>query len=768
MLLVQHTEASHAESAAAAVSARPEAFASTVRWFFAFFVASGFCGLVYQVVWLRMAMAAFGVTTPLVSIVLSVFMGGLALGSWAGGRLARRLAARPASAFVALYAASELVIGLSGVLVVPLFSAERNLLASLGGPVSWASSSYYFASGALIAATLLPFCTAMGATIPLAMAAIAAMRRAAPAEASRSFSYLYLANVAGALAGTLVSAFVLIEWLGFRGTMYCAAALNALVAAAALTMRRRADGIDAPAMAAAPFAPPAASAPSAAAAGAHPQPLIRTILFVTGLVSLAMEVAWTRMFVPYQGTFVYSFATILAVYLAATTLGSRFYRARASRLAPDAMRDDGRLALLAAAAASLLALVAIDPRLPLESGALRVVLGVAPVSAVLGFLTPFLMDRWAAGDPRRAGAAYALNTAGCIIGPILAGFVMLPAMSERITMIVLAAPLFALGFAGARTDRRWTIAAFGLLVAALLAIVLTKDFTSRLPGAVLRRDHTATVVAAGKGMNKAMFVNGSSITNLTPITKLMAHLPLAFHSGEPRRGLVLCFGMGTSFRSMMSWGIEVTAVELVPSVPSLFSYYHADADAVLGSPRARVVIDDARRFLERSSESFDVITIDPPPPVAAAGSSLLYSREFYHTAKRRLAPGGILQQWLPHGEPILWSAVTKALEASFEHVRVLVSIEGWGCHFLASDSPIPDRSGLELAARLPEAARADLIEWGPASSVEEQLQNAIAREHTPGNLTALDPGAPVLSDNRPVNEYFFLRRTFSGSKTMGE
>jgi spermidine synthase len=498
---------------------------------------------------------------------------------------------------------------------------------------------------------------------------------------------------------------------------------------------------------------------------------MRTILFVTGLVSLAMEVAWTRMFVPFQGTFVYSFASILAVYLAATTLGSRFYRARAARRAPEAMRDDGRLALLAAAATSLLALIAIDPRLPIQSGALRVILGVAPVSAVFGFLTPFLMDRWAAGDPRRAGAAYALNTAGCIIGPILAGFVMLPAMSERIALILLAAPLFALGLVGARTAgtaRRARIASIGLLAAALVVILLTKDFRHRLPDSVLRRDHTATVVAAGQGMNKAMFVNGSSITNLTPITKLMAHLPLAFHSGEPRRGLVLCFGMGTSFRSMMSWGIDVTAVELVPSVPSLFGYYHADAEALLASPRAHVVIDDARRFLERSNESFDVITIDPPPPVEAAGSSLLYSREFYETAKRRLAPGGILQQWLPHGEAILWSSVTKALTESFAHVRVLVSIESWGCHFLASDSPIVDRSGAELAARLPEAARADLIEWGPARSAEEQLQSAIAREHTPGNVIALDPGAPILADNRPVNEYFFLRRTFLGSKTMGE
>jgi len=54
--------------------------------FFLFFFLSGFCSLVYQVVWLRVAMAGFGVTPPLISIVLSIFMAGLALGSWAGGR----------------------------------------------------------------------------------------------------------------------------------------------------------------------------------------------------------------------------------------------------------------------------------------------------------------------------------------------------------------------------------------------------------------------------------------------------------------------------------------------------------------------------------------------------------------------------------------------------------------------------------------------------------------------------------------------------------
>ena len=138
--------------------------------------------------------------------------------------------------------------------------------------------------------------------------------------------------------------------------------------------------------------------------------------------------------------------------------------------------------------------------------------------------------------------------------------------------------------------------------------------------------------------------------------------------------------MGTSFRSALSWGVPVTVVELVPSVPSLFSYFHADGDALLRSPRATVVIDDARRYLERTEDMFDAIVIDPPPPVEAAGSSLLYSREFYELAGRRLRPGGILQQWLPGAEPMVASAFGQAIGRSFADVRVFRSVEGWGYH----------------------------------------------------------------------------------------
>jgi spermidine synthase len=404
---------------------------------------------------------------------------------------------------------------------------------------------------------------------------------------------------------------------------------------------------------------------------------------------------------------------------------------------------------------ALLPLAAADPRINsvnLAPGALRVLLGVGAFCGVLGFLTPMLVDRWSAGDPNRAGRAYAVNALGCIVGPLLSGFVLLPWVGERWTLVLLAAPFFVFGLRG----NRRILAGAALAAVALLA--LTEDYEHRYPGALVRRDHTATVIAAGTGMQKQLLVNGFGITNLTPITKMMAHLPLASLDRPAQKVLVICFGMGTSFRSAHSWGIDVTAVDLVPSVPELFGFFHADGAELLRSPRATVAIDDGRRFLERTPEQFDVIVIDPPPPVAAAGSSLLYSAEFYQVAARRLRPGGILQQWIPRAERIVVSAAARALDRTFPQVRVFPAIEeGWGEHFLASMSPMPRRTAAELAARVPPAAARDMLEWGPEITVEDQFDRMLDGEMTLRSLIDSDPGAPVLTDDRPVNEYYFLR-----------
>ena len=187
---------------------------------------------------------------------------------------------------------------------------------------------------------------------------------------------------------------------------------------------------------------------------------------------------------------------------------------------------------------------------------------------------------------------------------------------------------------------------------------------------------------------------------------------------------------------------------MVPSVPKLFTYYHPDGGPVLHSPLAQVVIDDGRRFLERSGQKYDAIIIDPPPPVEAAGSSLLYSRDFYEDeAKQHLHPGGILQQWLPGGDDPDQASVARALTDSFQYVRAYSSVENIGGRSVASLRPIPERTAEELVAGIPpSSAVADMMEWGPARTPADQFRRMLLRKVSPSQRIALDPGIPAVQE----------------------
>jgi spermidine synthase len=730
-------------------------------WYFIFFFISGFCSVLYELVWLRLSMAQFGVTTAMVSIVLSVFMAGLGLGSWASGRwLRQRTEARQFPA-LRVYALTELLIGGSAILVPHELAWGRSVLEH----IALSSLGYYVVAGLWVALSLLPWCALMGATVPIGMQAI---RQTISRESGRSFSYLYTANVAGAVVGTVVPLF-LIELLGFRGTLKIGTACNCLIAVSAFALSKFAGSVAREAN------NPEDSKQSAQPAAAHNvssgNQRILGLLFLSGLTSMAMEVVWVRSYTPYYGTVVYSFASILGVYLLATYLGSVVYRrwsARHTLESPILWSLLGSLALLPLIGANPAIHLARIPRL---------VLGVMPFTGLLGFITPMLVDRFSAGNPDRAGKAYAVNVAGCILGPLIAGFGLLPFVSERWALVVLALPWLVVGLAPLRPSLKPSfarrLAVMGSLALAVDLIVVGKGYEESYSDGRILRDYTATVIAAGTDMDKALLVNGYGMTSLTPITKVMAHLPLAFLDRPPQNALVICFGMGTTFRSLRSWGIPVTAAELVPSVPRMFDYYHADGLQVLASPLSHVVIDDGRRFLERTREEFDVITIDPPPPVQAAGSSLLYSEEFYQAARKRLRPGGILQQWLPSdfADPQTVTAVARAAYDSFPYVRAFQ--DEFGFHLLCSDQPIPARSALELIQRMPASAVADFAEWdnsanGANAAAYARFTALLVNEIPMDRLLAAAPNAPALSDDHPVNEYYAVRRWLHHQKSPQE
>jgi spermidine synthase len=274
----------------------------------------------------------------------------------------------------------------------------------------------------------------------------------------------------------------------------------------------------------------------------------------------------------------------------------------------------------------------------------------------------------------------------------------------------------------------------------------------------VRRDFTATVISCGQGQGRSLLVNGIGMTMLTPITKFMVHLPLAYHQGTPQSALVICFGMGTSYRSAMNWNIDATVVELVPSVTKAFGYYHADAERFVNATNGHIITDDGRRFLKRTAKKFDVIVVDPPPPVQAAGSSLLFSSEFYALAKQHLNSGGILQMWYPgDDEAATTKAVLRSFADAFPHVHCFPSVEGWGIHMLGSMEPMAQLNAKELAARMPESARQDLLEWTPVQDAPTYLSPVLSHEYSVP--ASLDPDTTVrVTDDQPFNEYYLLRR----------
>ena len=781
------------------------------RILFALFFISGFSSLVYQVVWTRLAFASFGIILPVLSVVISVFMLGLSVGAWGAGRAIPFLQRKTGRSAALFYAATELVIGVGAFVVPKLFKAGEHLLLNAG---QTDSAGYLFLSAIALSLAILPWCLCMGATMPLMMAYV----REREPENAESFSFLYLANVLGAMCGTLMTALVLVELFGFHRTLAIAAAGNGVVVLVSVWLGLRSEptaslsGTETSApLSPSPQPPPrgegatlphsstaidhrsaAADSPSPRGEGrgegrkggvhepvavplqragqtsAHipTTPMVKWILFATGFCAMAMEVVWTRAFTPVLRTQVYSFASIILAYLAATAIGSWLYRRDLSR---------GRVysvpVLLSwLAVAAFIPILVDDFRLlpkewrgPMDPlSAVMLLSSIGPLCAVLGYLTPSLIDSYARGNPGEAGKAYAVNVLGCILGPLVACYLLLPRINERYTLVLLSLPFLVFWFLHSSSlppARRWIWGTAGL-AALVCALFVTEDFQARVlrlgKHTQIRRDHTAFVVSVGEAREKLLMVNGMDMTVLSPVTKYMVHLPLSLHQGKLESVLVICFGMGTTHRASLSWGVETTTVELVPSVRDAFGFYHADAAEALRAPNGRIIIDDGRRFLARSNQKFDAIVLDPPPPVMAAGSSLLYSSEFYELAKQHLKPNGILQTWVPRHNIEFAPAIYRSLYEAFPYTRCFKGLESGGYHLLGSMQPILVPSAADLIRRIPPAAQKDLLEWSVSRNLTNDLHEVLVAEIPPKSLLSPDPRVRI-TDDRPYNEYYLLK-----------
>ncbi len=645
-------------------------------------VLSGAAALVFQVVWIRRITFVFGSTTLATATVLAVFMGGLALGAWLLGSRADRLDPRRT---LGLYAAVEAGIGLSGLVVPLLLAAVAPLYLRLYPALERVPALFLVAQAVLVAIVLLPATTLMGGTYPLVARAVTR----GDERLGEKLSQLYAANTVGAAGGIALVLVALLPRLGQRGTELVALSLN--LGAAALAWAVRAATTGEPTARPAPVRPVAAGSVSRDV-GTEVWPLLLGTA-LSGFAAMVGEVAWSRILVLSIGSSVYAFGVVVLVFLAGSAAGS----ALLGRLRPsgrEARRAFVWAQLGIAAwvlfstffAASLGGLfVELFPADHTAFG--RVLAAQVFVGAVLclvpsvlfGLSFPAIATAVSSAEHvgRSLGRVTVANTAGTVAGSLLAGFVLVPGLGLRETLLALVGiAALAARVAAPAADVTLRRVATGTLLGGLLLGALVPPWSKQLlaSGAGFSAPQLASAQAwrAGAvrsevlyyadGLNTTISVdrsdghlfyrsNGKTDASTHPhdlaVQVLIGQVPMLLHP-DPANADVFVLGLGTGASAAAAARYPVRSIEIFDIEAKgrgAIELFDSVNRGILSDPRVSYRVADGRNALLARPARYDVIIADPSD-LWVAGVGNLFTKEFYSLARKRLKPGGVFAQWL--------------------------------------------------------------------------------------------------------------------------
>ena len=729
------------------------------RWaVFGLFFFSGACALIYQITWMRLFRLAMGNTVFTAAAVLTAFMAGLALGSWVAGRLADRTG-RPLRA----YAYLEVLIGLCGLAMIPAFNALEPvygwLYHGLDGTGIWLGVGRFLASAALLA---LPT-TLMGATLPL----LSRFTTQRLESMGRDLGRLYALNTLGAALGAALTGFLLVPSLGVQTTLWAAAGGNLLIGVLAFVLPDASS-------ASAPADEPSAELRSKPAPSRGDMAALWA-LGLTGFASMIYEVSWTRTLSLLIGSSVYAFTLMLVAFICGLGLGSMVLAGWIDRR-PRLFRT---LALLELAV-GLTALL-VEPLFGLLPLAVVELVNRYAGSFGLLHLTEFLMafglmflPTFAAGGifpaaaklytrhlatvGKSVGNAYAANTLGAVLGAFAGGFLLIPLIGVQASILAATALNIGLGIYFLWRDGLLSRPLFRVLALGLLLLPLA---VSRLPAWDVALLNSAPYLYAGQYQSAArlagqdvaqaigqgrrllyaeegmtatvtvwdlrgerfMRVNGKVVASSQGKDlrshSLLAHLPLLLHE-DPQQVLIIGLGCGISLGAAQHHPVAaIDCVELSPEVveaTELFSEVNQDA---LADPRTRMIVGDGRNHLALAEGRYDVI-ISQPSSLWIAGMADLFTREFFHDCRQKLAPGGLVGIWLQAYalEPEDVQTIVATFADAFPHVALWELMPG--IDYLLVGSATPVEVGLDrLATRLARpGVRRDLARSGGGDALD--------------------------------------------------
>jgi spermidine synthase len=672
-----------------------------------FFLASGCAALIYEVVWFQLLRLVVGASAISLAIVLTSYMGGMCLGSLAFPRWVS-----PQHPPLRVYAYLEAAIAAFGLALLGLLPIVGKIYFAIVGHGALSIALRAF----VCLLCLLPPTMLMGATLP----AIARCLSTTRSGISR-IGLLYMANLAGGVAGCLLAGFYLLRlYDGIVATLF-AVSLNVAVAATALWFSSRAG-----------FRATDVSKLTLPSLIDHRTAYL--VIALSGLTALGAQVVWTRVLGLILGGTVFSFTIILAIFLTGLGIGSsvgsivaRYVRSPLVGLGWCQLALVAAIPLAAHMVTSELPYWQLNPEFAssvfqrFTHDLVRCAVAILPATALWGASFPLALAAVArkGQEPGHlAGGINAANTIGAIAGALVFGVAMIPMVGSSISQQILAglsgcAALLIFGThnaAGMREERGIVraVAATALIAAFVLLAIQVVPPVSGVVIANGRHAHKLDLVLekilfAGEGRTSSIAVidspsNGSrsihvggkvmasTISEDMRLQRMMGHLPALLHP-NPKTALVVGFGAGvTAGALLLHPEIErVVICEIEPLMLEVGGKFFASENYdVVDDPRVEVIYDDARHFIATTEEKFDIITSDPFDPWMD-GAAVLYTVEYYELAKTHLRAGGIAAQWVPLYETDQPSI--KSVLASFMQVFPLGTV--WSTH-------IPRNGGFDL------------------------------------------------------------------------
>jgi spermidine synthase len=751
---------------------------------------SGLCALIYQTAWQREFRLVFGASTAASAAVIAVFMGGLGAGGWILGPRADRHR-NP----LRFYAVLEAIVALTAVATPALLQVARHVYLALGGTIVLGNLGGNAVRLLLAALVLLPPTFVAGGTLG---AVARAVEQHGDSE-RRSLALLYGVNTLGAVVGCLAATFWLLERFGTRETLWLAAALNLVVAAAGAALSRHEPRADLE----------TAAVESPGRAVAAPPGIVLTAAALVGFAFFLMELVWYRMLGPILGGTVYTFGLILAMALLGVALGGLLYPAVFAR---RAVSLDAFAVTCLLESATIAMPYVLGDRLALWAAALRPPPGsvlssylygwalvtavvVMPASIVAGAQFPLLvalLGRGRAEIARHVGRAYFWNTVGGIVGSLAGGFGLLPILTAPGCWKLVTVLLAALALAAALVQRRATPALVPLLTGAgaLLGLLFYSDgptaiwrhssigvgrsgapLSSASPNAlrawandtrrsiVWEREGVESSVAVQTIAALSFVVNGKvdgNARNDAPTQVMSGLLGALLHPGA-RRSLVIGLGTGSTAGWLAAVpGMERTdALELEPAILDVARMCGPVNHDAMANPRVAVTIGDAREILMAGRGTYDLVFSEPSNPYRA-GIASLFTREFYEATASRLGPDGLFLQWVQAYDVDDWtiSTVVATLHSVFPEVQI------WQIHqtdllLVASRSPVRvDMAALRGRIREEPFATALRGVWR-ALEAEDVLARFVAGPAIAQGLG--QRGQSINTDDRNLVEFAFAR-----------